>query len=89
MSQPEETQPEEAQPEETQPEEREESIRLDQFLKLCGVATGGQAKQLIQSGQVLVNGEVETRRSKKLRIGDEVVWENESFVVSFGDAEEM
>ncbi len=40
---------------------------LDQFLKLCGlVSTGGQAKLLIQGGEVKVNGLVETRRRKKL-----------------------
>ncbi len=49
-------------------------IKLDQFLKLAGVvSTGGQAKQLILAGQVRVNGEVETRRGRKLRFGDEVV----------------
>lgn len=49
-------------------------IKLDQFLKLAGVvATGGQAKPLILAGQVRVNGEVETRRGRKLRSGDEVV----------------
>ncbi len=49
-------------------------IKLDQFLKLAGVvSTGGQAKQLILAGQVRVNGEVETRRGRKLRLGDEVV----------------
>jgi len=48
-------------------------IRLDQFMKLAGmVGSGGQAKHLIQDGQVLVNGVVETRRSKKLRPGDVV-----------------
>jgi ribosome-associated protein len=49
-------------------------IKLDQFLKLAGVvSTGGQAKQLILTGQVRVNGQVETRRGRKLRFGDEVV----------------
>lgn len=49
-------------------------IKLDQFLKLAGVvSTGGQAKQLILKGQVQVNGQVETRRGRKLRFGDEVV----------------
>lgn len=53
----------------TEPEPR--PLRLDQFLKLCGVVeTGGQAKQLIQDGEVLLNGEVETRRRKKLSIDD-------------------
>ena len=50
-----------------------ETLRLDQFLKLSGVAgTGGQAKLLIQSGEVQVNGEQETRRRRKLAAGDVV-----------------
>lgn len=49
------------------------SIRLDDFLKFCGVVgTGGQAKILIQAGDVRVNGEVETRRRKQLFPGDVV-----------------
>lgn len=48
-----------------------EFIRLDSLLKLSGgVVTGGQAKVAIQSGQVLVNGEVCTMRGKKMRPGD-------------------
>ena len=48
-------------------------IKLDQFLKFQELAaTGGQAKQLIQHGYVQVNGEVETRRGRKLRHGDTV-----------------
>jgi ribosome-associated protein len=58
-----------------------ESIRLDQFLKLQGVTgTGGQAKWLIQDGQILVNGEQETRRRRKLFHGD---------VVQVGDLQMM
>lgn len=50
-------------------------IRLDQFLKWMNVVgSGGEAKHLIQDGQVLVNGAVETRRSRKLRPGDEVTF---------------
>ena len=50
-----------------------EYIRLDGFLKAHGVAsTGGQAKLMVQSGEVHVNGEVETRRGKKLLEGDTV-----------------
>jgi ribosome-associated protein len=49
------------------------NLRLDQFLKLNGIAeSGGRAKLLIQSGEVQVNGEVETRRRRKLVIGDVV-----------------
>jgi ribosome-associated protein len=64
-------------------------LRLDQFLKLCGVAdTGGQAKQLIQSGQVVLNGEVETRRRKKLSIDDVIeVFDSVLPVADFFSAE--
>jgi len=49
----------------------EKPIQLDQFLKLANVvASGGQAKHLIQSGEVKLNGVVETRRKKKLKPGD-------------------
>ena len=46
---------------------------LDQFLKLSSIAgTGGHAKFLIQNGEVTVNGEIETRRRRKLVAGDVV-----------------
>ncbi|WP_339374595.1 RNA-binding S4 domain-containing protein, partial [Synechococcus sp. BDU 130192] len=42
------------------------TIQLDQFLKIMNlVATGGQAKMVIQGGFVEVNGETETRRKRK------------------------
>lgn len=48
-----------------------EFIRLDSLLKLAGwVDTGGQAKFLIQNGEVAVNGEPCTQRGKKMRPGD-------------------
>ena len=48
-----------------------EFIRLDDLLKLTGcVQTGGQAKVLIQSGGVMLDGEVCTMRGKKLRGGE-------------------
>jgi ribosome-associated protein len=51
----------------------EPGIKLDQFLKWSGITpTGGQAKVLIQEGAVRVNGEVETRRGRRLRCGDRV-----------------
>lgn len=57
-------------------------IQLDQFLKLKGVTqSGGEAKHLIQSGEVKVNGEVDTRRKKKLRAGDTVEVQEQKFVV--------
>jgi ribosome-associated protein len=67
----------------------EETIKLEQFLKLAQVtATGGQAKVLIQSGQVRVNGLVETRRGRKLRSGDRVEVGGEVLIV-MSDEEEM
>ncbi|MFZ5645080.1 MAG: RNA-binding S4 domain-containing protein [Bacillota bacterium] len=49
------------------------SIRLDQFLKWAGIAgTGGQAKYLVQSGVVKVNGEVSQSRGRTLADGDVV-----------------
>jgi ribosome-associated protein len=49
------------------------TIKLDQFLKREGlVETGGQAKLLIQAGEVRVNRQVETRRGRKLVAGDSV-----------------
>jgi len=48
-------------------------IKLDQFLKLSDcVSTGGMAKALLQEGYVLVNGEKEERRGRKLYPGDKV-----------------
>ena len=50
-----------------------EFIRLDDLLKLTGcVQTGGQAKVLIQSGGVMLDGEVCTMRGKKLRGGETI-----------------
>jgi ribosome-associated protein len=49
------------------------TIQLEQLLKREGwVPTGGMAKVAIQGGEVTVNGEVETRRKKKLHVGDVV-----------------
>jgi ribosome-associated protein len=57
-------------------------IRLDDFLKWSGlVGTGGEAKLYIQSGEVLVNGEVEIRRRKQLAIGDVVELMGQKLVV--------
>jgi len=63
------------------------TIKLDQFLKLTGaVETGGQAKLLIQGGEVRVNGELETRRGRKLIPGDVVELEGESYAVESEEA---
>lgn len=48
-------------------------IKLDNLLKLAGAAqTGGQAKVMIQNGEVLVNGYACDMRNKKIRNGDKV-----------------
>lgn len=52
---------------------RDSDIKLGQFIKLANlVETGGEAKEVIAAGAVQVNGEVDTRRGKTLRPGDEV-----------------
>ncbi|MFB2882143.1 RNA-binding S4 domain-containing protein [Floridanema aerugineum] len=59
-----------------------QTIKLDQFLKLKGIAsTGGQAKLMIQSGEVKVNGSPETRRGRQLVKGDRVTVAGQSFTV--------
>ena len=60
-----------------------EFIRLDALLKLGGaVETGGQAKLVIQGGQVLVNGELWTMRGKKMRPGDKAQYNGMEYVVN-------
>jgi ribosome-associated protein len=57
-------------------------IKLDSFLKWSGAVTqGSEAKIFIQNGDVKVNGQVETQRGKKLRIGDIVEFEDEQFKI--------
>ena len=61
---------------------RDEYIRLGQALKLAGLAqTGIEAKIMVTEGEVLVNGETDTRRGRKLRDGDRVETKDGSFVV--------
>lgn len=62
-----------------------EYIKLDSLLKLAGlVETGGEAKLLIQDGQVQVNGEVCTMRGKKLRAGDTVTLDGRTVAIGEG-----
>ena len=61
-------------------------MKLDQFLKLIGVVqTGGQAKMVIKSGKILVNGIVEKRRGRKLIDGDQIIFDNETYIVPHSD----
>ena len=56
-------------------------MKLDQFLKWNNiVSTGGEAKMLINSGQVSVNGEIEKKRGRKLNIGDVVKFSNDEII---------
>lgn len=77
------------QPQADQPQadrQEEETIKLDQFLKLAHlVQSGGEAKHLIKLGFVMVNGEVEKRRGRKLRDGDMVEVEGDQLVVQITD----
>ena len=61
---------------------KDEFIKLGQALKLAGVTMSGvDAKFIIQDGKVKVNGEVDTRRGKKLVPGDVVEYRGRSFKV--------
>ena len=56
-------------------------MKLDQFLKWNNiVSTGGEAKILINSGQVSVNGEIEKRRGRKLNVGDVIKFSNNEII---------
>lgn len=69
--------------------ENQTTIHLDQFLKVQSlVGTGGQAKMVIQGGEVTVNGEIDTRRRRQLRQGDVVVFEGQELVVEFDNDDE-
>ncbi len=57
---------------------REEFIKLGQALKAAGlVESGVEAKEVIQDGLVKVNGEIDTRRGRKLYGGDVVTFDGE------------
>ena len=57
-------------------------MKLDQFLKFIGLAqTGGEAKMIIKSGEISVNGIVENKRGRKLIDGDQIIFANETYIV--------
>ena len=65
-----------------------EFIKLDALLKYASLAeTGGEAKQMVQAGEVKVNGEVCTMRGKKLRPGDRVEFAGQHFLICENEAE--
>ena len=64
---------------------RDESIRLGQLLKLAGVVEdGGQARAVIEAGEVLVDGTIEGRRGAQVRPGQVVSWADEVITVHRG-----
>ena len=61
---------------------RDEFIKLGQALKAAGfVDSGVEAKEVIQEGLVEVNGEIDTRRGRKLYEGDVVSFENQTIKI--------
>lgn len=68
---------------------RDSTIELNQFLKLMGIAsTGGEAKLMIQGGDVQVNGVLETRRRRQLVQGDKVTIGGQSFEVNLQNSDQ-
>ncbi|MBQ8412349.1 MAG: RNA-binding S4 domain-containing protein [Lachnospiraceae bacterium] len=60
----------------------EDFIKLGQALKATGLADSGiDAKEFIQQGLVLVNGEVDVRRGRKLYDGDEVEFDGDKISI--------
>lgn len=62
--------------------EGEAYITLNVLLKISGIiSTGGQAKYYLLENEVIVNGELESRRGRKLYPNDEVIVEDTKFVI--------
>lgn len=63
-----------------------EFIKLQDLLKFANlVESGGQAKELIQKGQVQVGGEICTMRGRKIRPGDDVYFGGEHYTVAYAN----
>ena len=63
-----------------------EYIKLQDLLKFANlVESGGMAKECVQGGEVLVNGEVCLMRGKKIRPGDVVSFEGQELTVAYAD----
>ena len=63
-----------------------EPVELYKILKFEGmVASGGEAKMVIADGMVLVNGEVETRKRKKIVAGDCIDFDGEAILIQVAD----
>ncbi len=58
------------------------TIQLDQFMKWINlVKSGGEAKMEIKAGKVMVNGEIELRRSKKIKSGDIITYREQNYQI--------
>ena len=64
-----------------------EFIKLEAAMKLANALSGGTAKNIIQDGLVLVNGEVCTMRGKKLYPGDRFSFMGSTYEITKYDAE--
>lgn len=63
-----------------------EFIKLQDLLKFANlVESGGEAKECVQGGEVMVNGEICTMRGKKIRPGDVVVFDGQELTVAYAD----
>ena len=63
-----------------------EYIKLQDLLKFANlVETGGAAKEAVQAGKVQGNGEACTQRGKKIRPGDQVLFDGEILTVAYAD----
>ncbi len=61
---------------------RDDFIKLGQAMKLAGLLDEGfEAKEVFQGGEVTVNGEVDTRRGRKLYVGDTFYYQNETYKI--------
>jgi ribosome-associated protein len=64
---------------------REEPIELCQLLKFAGLTeSGGEAKLVISQELVSVNGEIETRKRRKIMAGDRVAFGGQTVIVAIG-----
>lgn len=63
-----------------------EYIKLQDLLKFAAIAsTGGEAKLMVQEGEVRLNGEVCTQRGRKIRPGDDVLARGQHYTVKYAD----
>ena len=61
-----------------------EYIKLQDAMKYANIVySGGEAKALIQDGNVLVNGEVCTMRGKKLYNGDKFTFDGQTYLITY------